>query len=73
MLRSLLPPLHRHHRHHSPECFGRLALLHPQQVLSQLQQGLGSGSHQTRGVVVGAVKYMVSDKRHPLHEVRKVC
>jgi hypothetical protein len=56
-----------------PECFGRLALLHLQQVLSQLQQGLGSGSDQTRGVVVGAVKYMVTDKPHPLDDLLKVC
>lgn len=55
-----------------PECFGRLALLHPSEVVVQLQQGLSSGSEHTRGVVVGAVKYMVVDKPHALDDLLKV-
>jgi cullin-associated NEDD8-dissociated protein 1 len=54
------------------ECFGRLALLHPSEVVVQLQQGLGSSAEQTRGVVVGAVKYMVLDRPHPLDDLLKV-
>lgn len=38
----------------------------------QLQQGLGSESEQTRGVVVGAIKYMVVDRPHALDELLKV-
>lgn len=55
------------------ECFGRLALLHPAEVLVQLRGGLGSEAEQTRGVVVGAVKYMVVDRPHPLDDLLKVC
>lgn len=55
------------------ECFGRLALLHPSEVVVQLQQGLSSGSEHTRGVVVGAVKYMVVDKPHALDDLLKDC
>ena len=54
------------------ECLGRMALLHPQEVLSRLQQGLSSDSEQTRGVVVGAIKYMVVDKPHPVDDLLKV-
>jgi hypothetical protein len=49
-----------------------LALLHPSEVVVQLQQGLGSSAEQTRGVVVGAVKYMVVDRPHPLDDLLKV-
>jgi cullin-associated NEDD8-dissociated protein 1 len=54
------------------ECFGRLALLHPAEVVQKLQQGLGSDAEQTRGVVVGAVKYMVVDRPHPIDDLLKV-
>jgi hypothetical protein len=55
------------------ECFGHLALLHPQEVVAALQRGRASASEHTRGVVVGAVKYMVVDRPHPLDELLKVC
>lgn len=54
------------------ECSGRLALLHPSEVLARLRGGLGSDSEHTRAVVVGAVKYMAVDRPHPLDELLKV-
>jgi hypothetical protein len=49
-----------------------LALLHSPEVVDKLKQGLGSSAEQTRGVVVGAVKYLVVDKPHPLDDLLKV-
>eukprot|EP00878_Enallax_costatus_P020279 GHUV01021430.1.p1 GENE.GHUV01021430.1~~GHUV01021430.1.p1 ORF type:complete len:419 (+),score=184.03 GHUV01021430.1:842-2098(+) len=55
------------------ECFGKLALMHPQEVLGKLRTGLTSDSEHTRCVVVGAVKYMVVDKPHPVDDLLKDC
>ncbi|KAF6251732.1 armadillo-type protein [Scenedesmus sp. NREL 46B-D3] len=55
------------------ECLGRLALLHPAEVLARLRTGLSSDSEHTRCVVVGAVKYMVVDKPHPVDDLLKDC
>uniref|UniRef100_A0A383VAE3 TATA-binding protein interacting (TIP20) domain-containing protein n=1 Tax=Tetradesmus obliquus TaxID=3088 RepID=A0A383VAE3_TETOB len=55
------------------ECLGRLALLHPSEVLARLRTGLSSDSEHTRCVVVGAVKYMVVDKPHPVDDLLKDC
>lgn len=54
------------------ECFGRLALLHPAEVLARLRAGMASDNEHTRCVVVGAVKHMVVDRPHPVDDLLKV-
>ena len=55
------------------ECVGKLALVHPEMLLPQLQVNLGAKSAFIRSTVVTALKYTISDQPQPIDGLLHSC